>query len=146
MYECKLCLDDIPKESKVMYKLDNNNEYIDFDYCIDCLDNLMEQQWSKYINGLKTADCEKSLLLLIQRGPPIRFRDACINNNQEIYEFYHDGNIKSSKLDLPLEESQIYELHKRLSDIITESNNINSIVSGYDYLGNIATLLKEYNL
>lgn len=146
MTECKLCLDDVSQETKVLYRLSSDGEFIDFDYCIDCLDNLMEQQWEKYIKDLRTADCEKSLLLLIHRGPPIRFRDACVSNNTEIHEFMHNGSIKSSKLNCPLDESVVRELHEKLSSIIVNSNKVENSANDFDYLGNISNMLKEYNL
>jgi len=96
----------------------------------------------KIHNNLKKVDCEKSLLSLINAGTPINFRDNCIEDNREIYEFQYNDKVFSAKLKGTLNENERRNLHNKLTDIITNVKN----GSDFDYLGNIENLLKEFNL
>jgi hypothetical protein len=142
MIACKICFEDIADESIVKYRLSEIDKFKTFDYCNECLEDLMNTQWEKYITNLKKVDCEKSLLSLVKDGTPTNFRDNCIEDNREIYEFQCNNKIFSAKLKGSLDEDKRKELHNRLIDIITNVKN----GTDYDYLGNIDKLLKEFNL
>ena len=142
MIACKLCFEDIPDDSIVKYRLSEIDSFKIFDYCNQCLEDLMNTQWEKYITNLKKVDCEKSLLSLIKDGTPINFRDNCIEDNKEIYEFQCYDKVFPAKLKGSLDEDKRKELHNRLTDIITNVKN----GTDFDYLGNIDKLLKEFNL
>lgn len=138
-----MCFEDI--EILVQYRLSTIDNFKDFVYCINCLTLLMNSLWEKYVDNLKKADCEKSLLSVIQDGPPTNFRDAYIENNKEIYDFYYNDESHSAKLRGSLNIDQRNELHLKLVDVFKKSKNGNS-VDDFDYIGNIDKLLKEYNL
>ena len=137
-----MCFDDIPDESIVKYRLSELDDFKTFVYCSECLELLIDGQWDKYITNLKKVDCERSLLSLINDGPPINFRDTYIEGNKEIHEFQYNGNIYSAKLKGSLDENQRKELHNKLIDIISNVQNGND----YDYLANINKLIVEFNL
>jgi len=142
MIICKICFEDIADDSIVKYRLSKIDSFKIFDYCNQCLEDLMDTQWEKYITNLKKVDCEKSLLSLVIDGPPVNFRDTCIENNIQIYEFQHNDKVFSAKLKGSLNEDERKNLHNRLTDIITNVKN----GSDFDYLGNINKLLNEFNL
>lgn len=145
MMSCKLCFEDICEEEIVKYRLSPTEEFKDFVYCIDCLEMLTNSIWKNYISLLKKADCEKSLMSVIELGPPINFRDTYIEENKEIYEFSHRNEVKSAKLTGSLSIEERNELHKKLVDIAVKSKNGEN-VDDFDYIGNITKLLQEYNL
>ena len=142
MISCKVCFEDIDDNSIVKYRLSEIDDFKILVYCHECLQLLMDTQWNKYVANLKTVDCEKSLLSLINDGPPINFRDTFIENNKEIYDFYYNNKIHSSKLKGSLNEIDRKRLHEKLIEIISD------VQKGidYDYLGNINKLIIELKL
>jgi len=138
-----MCFEYIIDEIKVKYRLSNIDNFKDFVYCVDCLSILMNSLWEIYINNLKKADCEKSLLSLINDGLPINFRDSYIENNKEIYEFYYNDQVHSAKLTGSLDFYQRNELYNKLNDIFSKNGDC---TDDFDYIENIDKLLKEYDL
>jgi hypothetical protein len=109
---CLLCYEDIKDD--VYYA--NNNIFIKFDYCYDCLQNLLKTLWFHYIQKLKTIDCEASLQRLLGQMPQY-FTDACINHNQPIYQFKYQDQMISGLLQTSLTLLQLYQLDKELKNI-----------------------------
>lgn len=142
MISCKICFEDISDESIVKYRLSEIDSFKIFDYCNQCLEDLINTQWEKYITNLKKVDCEKSLLSLIDAGTPINFRDNCIENNKEICEFQYNDKIFSAKLKGSLDEDKRKKLDDKLVNIIINIKN----GTDFDYLGNINKVLQEFNL
>ena len=130
MSNCKICCENI--KYVIKYRLSEIDDYKNFDYCLDCLKSLLDNQWAKYISNLKKANCEQSLMSLIKDGPPINFRDTCIDDNKEIYEFYYNEEIHSAKLKGSLDEHQRYDLNNKLTQIIINSKNSQN-VNDFDY-------------
>lgn len=167
---CKVCFDDIIPDCVLTYQMEENGDLKDFDYCESCMIMLRDTMWEKYIQSLKTADCEKSLANLIIVGPPVNFRDNSIEDNREIYKFYSKGGELSAKLPDSLELSQRNKLHERLLEIVGTIRNKDAPpesldpevslfslenrahdvkdenVTKFDYLENINLVLKEFNL
>jgi hypothetical protein len=142
MDPCKMCFEDITELLNVKYKLSEIDEFKNFVYCSECLELLIDNQWEKYVTNLKKVDCEKSLLSLVNDGPPMNFRDTHIEDNKEIYEFYYNDKIYSAKLKGSLDENERKELHNKLINIVTNLQN----GTDYDYLSNINKLIIEFNL
>jgi len=136
MDDCKLCFNKLTLDTFVMYRLNENDDYKSLIYCIDCLNEIKETQWQHYINAIKTADCEKSLINLIKSKPPIHFRDTYIENNKEIYDFLYKGEPYSSRLKGALTNEKCEELHIQLLNAMTGHidyiNVIHKILSFYD--------------
>ena len=142
MIFCKMCFEDIADDSIVKYRLSVFDDFKTFVYCSECLELLINGQWEKYITNLKKVDCERSLLSLINDGPPINFRDTYIEENKEIHEFQYNGKIYSAKLKGSLDENERRKLHNKLIDIISNVQN----GSDYDYLNNVNKLILEFKL
>lgn len=142
MDSCKLCFEDITDDSIVKYRMSEIDEFKKFVYCSECLELLIDGQWDKYVTNLKKVDCEKSLLSLVNDGPPINFRDTYIEDNKEIYEFYYNNKVSSAKLKGSLLINERKELHNKLINIISNVQN----GSDFDYLGNINKLIIEFEL
>ena len=136
MQYCKLCFNELTTDTVVMYRLTENTNYKIFSYCIECLNILKETQWSKYIHDLKNADCEKSFIALIKSKPPTHFRDSCIEDNKEIYDFLYKGEIYSAKLKGALKEEKREALYTQLLNVITSN----------DYLTNVKNILNTFGL
>jgi hypothetical protein len=116
---CKLCFEDIVN----IVQYDNKQ----FDYCIDCLNYLLKNQWYDYIHKIKTMDCEKSLKNLINGKIPTHFRDVMINDNQEIKEFIFHNEIISGKLNASLSINDIDILNDKLQLCLNEHDYITAI-------------------
>ena len=142
MITCEVCFEDIAEDSIVKYRLSETDDFKVFVYCSECLKIIINEQWDKYVTNLKKVDCEKSLLSLIQDGPPINFRDTCIEDNKEIYEFYYDNKIISAKLKGSLNENERTQLHYKLLNILTDLKH----GTDYDYLTRINELILEFKL
>lgn len=155
---CKICFEDIIPDCILMYQMEENGDLKNIGYCESCVIMLRDAMWKKYIQSLKTADCEKSLANLIIVGPPVNFRDNCIEANREIYKFFSKGNELSAKLPGSLEPSQRNELHAKLLEIVDtirnkdvrDIQNVQNVqdenVTKFNYLDNINLVLKEFNL
>jgi hypothetical protein len=50
-------------------------------------------------------------------GPPFYFRDHCIENGQELYEFYYNNTIVSAKLPYSIDDSLRSELTTALNNL-----------------------------
>lgn len=105
---CQLCYEH---DTSIKYKL--NHQLKPFPYCYDCLVYQLDHQWSQYIHQLKTSECEQNLKRLITLGPPRHFRDAMIENHQELESFDHDGYL-SAKLKGALSKEKRDQLKHQL--------------------------------
>jgi hypothetical protein len=137
-----MCFEDIADDSVVKYRLSEVDNFKTFVYCSECLELLIDEQWTKYTTNLKKVDCEKSLLSLINDGTPVNFRDSLIEENKEIYEFYYNGKICSAKLKGALNENERKNLHNKLVNIAINLQN----GSDYDYLNRVNELIIEFGL
>jgi hypothetical protein len=137
--ECKSCLEELTSDKKVFYRSCISDKFIEFDYCIGCLNEMMCVQWDNYIDGLKTADCMRSLRILIEMGPPINFRDNMINDGKEIYEFYFDGKIQSARLKNNMDICSVDILRIKLLNIV-------NILDDIEHVTVIGEILNEFNL
>jgi hypothetical protein len=100
------------------------------DYCIDCFNYIINNNYYQYIDKLKTIDCEQGLKNLIIMGIPLYFRDAYIENNQLIKEFYYNNQYLSGKLKTNLSDEQIEQLNELLK--ITDISNIKMVLKMYN--------------
>jgi len=127
--ECKICFESIDNNDIITYNINNNINQLD--YCIDCLNLLLKNNWYDYIKKLKNMDCEKSLKNMIMSKIPIYFRDSQINNGEEIIEFiYHHQKISGQ-----LESS------KSIKDINVLNMQLLNAINQVDYITSISNLL-----
>ena len=111
--DCLCCwaveLDD---ETTVFYKESDTSEWKKGGYCIDCTKYLLDTQWQTYSDGVKKADCRKSLRDSLENGPPINLRDRafpCENNTKEVFELKNNNENISPKLKGSLEGKERQE-------------------------------------
>jgi hypothetical protein len=112
--ECGYCTDPITSENYAEYlpfppvegsanEGENEWKWIPSVYCMDCLEYMIPQKWSLFMENLRTIKCAKAQRRMIEEGPPINFHDPkgmpCPNNG-EIYMFWYckDNVTKSAKL------------------------------------------------
>ena len=99
--ECASCFDNMNKHNYVLYKDNEQGNWMPCIYCSVCIDYMLKSNWENYVKQIDTADCAVALKRLIERGPPINFRDnhlECKNETGEVYKFYYDNAEQSSKL------------------------------------------------
>ena len=112
---CLICCEDIEIERGIDHHVYYffNNQFKKLEYCYDCFQLLLKTIWPNYIKKLKTIDCDAGLKRLIDEGPPIYFKDTCIENNQNIKLFFYKNMIIPGKLDISLDIKQFFLiLHK----------------------------------
>ena len=117
----KLCLIffcDIEIDEVVFYTTDiDRNNWIKCPYCIDCITHLKNSLWDEYINGLRTADCMKTLKHLIEMGPPKYVKDTQIANNCDLIAFKVGDEIISSELIGVVSDDCLIELKEKLNEV-----------------------------
>jgi hypothetical protein len=112
--ECRCCYGPITSENYAEYlpfppqEPANGDEQDEWKwlpsvYCMDCLEYMIPQKWSLFMEKLATIKCATAQRRVIEEGPPINFHDhnalPCPNNG-EIYMFWYckDNVTKSAKL------------------------------------------------
>lgn len=118
---CLACAMELEDDLVSQYRFSEDQEWINSRYCWDCIQYMIENNWSIYLNGIAKADCAAALNRLIVHGPPINIRDPVgfidpnnckaikdpkgiilnYQNNDvtlEVKEFLHDNIIISAKL------------------------------------------------
>ena len=157
---CSVCFEDMTPEIFVVYKVTQNNDWVPFTYCNECLTYIMESQWETYVSGLRKADCEATLRKLIEVGPPSHFRDPRIENGAELFQFMCNSNVISGKLRNSLDGEVLSQFDAKLKDILpllngkhnpkknndNSNNNDNDSVETLDYMAHINRVLNEFNL
>ncbi len=145
---CAVCYDDIVLETEVLYQLNIDDQWKPFQYCKECVLFLLNSQWDVYISGLRKADCEASLKKLIERGPPSRFRDARIEDGNELHQFKCNSDIISSALPNCMDDEKMVLLNTKLKELLPLlSDNIGEQkYEDFDYMNSINKLLDELSL
>lgn len=128
--DCLCCwaveLDD---ETTVFYKDTDNSEWKVGGYCIDCTNHLLNTQWQTYSDGVKKADCRKSLRDSLENGPPINLRDRafpCQNESKEVYSLKNNGEVLNPKLKDSLEgdeRTQWWDHYKAILNALEDNPN-----------------------
>jgi hypothetical protein len=132
MDECQFCCHDIT--DIVYYQTINNYELKPLCYCYDCIQFLLNNLFYKYIEQIKKASCVESLKRLIDEGPPIYFKDTCIENNVTIIQFKYLDQTWSGEIKTPLTKLQLKDLTHQLKLLNLDDTTL------------LYNLLKEYNL
>ena len=144
---CGSCLDDITDQNKVLFKQNESSDWQNFGYCSECVKELMKFKWNNYITSLKKTDCQKTLKLLIKKGPPHNFRDVGVTNDEEIFQFHYEGQIQTAKLENSLDQETNRMLHLELLPII---DAIDGTLMGdaleFDYIARINNILGKFGL
>ena len=83
--ECLCCFDEI--NNPVKYQSEKDGPWKDCHYCKNCIDYMLETQFTSYIDNIKKETCKVALEKLIKLKPPLKFRDPTINEGKEIYTF-----------------------------------------------------------
>ena len=65
---CECCWDDL--EGRCMWQI-AGAEAEPCDWCQSCLEHVIENHWSMWLQSIDKADCEAALKRLTEKGPPI---------------------------------------------------------------------------
>lgn len=137
--ECPVCIETL--ENTVFYTTDGET-WQPHKYCINCLNDIKNDAWTRYINNIKKADCEKSLKTCLQYGIPDRLTvdSSLITPVMKSIKFGDD--VISTKLNMTISDddlAKVNEEFKHIYDKMTKSEEI-------DYIGEINNVLMKYNL
>eukprot|EP00914_Ancora_sagittata_P000271 GHVO01000782.1.p1 GENE.GHVO01000782.1~~GHVO01000782.1.p1 ORF type:complete len:135 (-),score=24.84 GHVO01000782.1:104-508(-) len=113
MAECLVCFEDLVEATTVMYRTGPDSKWEKSTFCLDCIRELQQRQYPKYIEDLQKSDCEAERRRLFKKGPPINVYDrlgfpSCADD--EVHTLMVEGVETSAKLDGSLtgEERQIF--------------------------------------
>ncbi|CEM35915.1 unnamed protein product [Vitrella brassicaformis CCMP3155] len=73
--DCLICFETITCENYVEYQTQGGSQWHPAKFCWDCIQQLLKEQFQKYMDGVQNTDCEREQRALLSRGPPIRVRD-----------------------------------------------------------------------
>ena len=137
---CAICCDNMDK-TNTLYLLPDKLDQIIF--CIECIEYMINNNFSRYIQNIANADCEKSLKSSLIDHIPLYITKDCLKKSEQIIQLYlSDDHIIDCKLVKPINDTILEELNKELDNIKNQMDLDNS----FDYLGSIQKLLKDYGL
>jgi len=126
-HECASCLDTLSEENFVLYKDNEQSDWKPCQYCSTCIKHMLKTKWENYVQAVDKADCVAELRRLLDKGPPINFRDPsikCDNERSEVHKFYYSGCEQSAKLEGSLVDE---EREKWLADQKETLSMINKV-------------------
>jgi len=113
--ECMVCFGDIDNENYVEYQTDDNSKWFAALSCQMCIEYLIETQFNRYSELVKTTTCKAELGRLLKSGPPINLREPTTlpcPDDKEVHKLWYmsDNKERSAKLvgSLEGEERQKY--------------------------------------
>lgn len=137
---CAICCEDLDQ---------TNTPWLDHDlktntlFCLDCLKYMIENNFSRYIEEIAKADCEKSLGSALSDPIPLYVTTDSLKKSQQITQVYLlDGVVLQTKLSKPIDDQTLNQLNQDLNKIKLQMD----LDPTFDYLGTIGELLKSYSL
>ncbi len=138
---CIICCDDLTVDIAVACCGESGNWFAN-KYCVNCLEYYKSVMWVNYLTNVINADCEKALKRSVENPMPYYLTTDLSLKTELVYNYYHNGQIKSTKLDIQFDEQTIENIRQ---DIIKLKNNI-ELDSNYDYISEIHFMTERYNL
>jgi hypothetical protein len=139
MIECISCCSDITDNNRVINIIKNIK--LDSYFCSECIQYLLQTHFTKYINDIAKADCEKSLSQILAYPIPLNLTiDTLIGSRQLDNIIIKNKNI-IPKLEKIITDEELIQLNIDLKLI-----HLKLLDPLYDYLYEIKIVLKKYNL
>ena len=138
--ECSICFNNMSPSDRVMYK--TNNEWLQHDYCRNCLEILTSGMWRGYIDELKKADCEKALMNLLKNGMPTNITVNGAYDGIKIIELVCGDQQMNTLLKKDISDEKNSELRRDLTILY---DKIKSDCCT-DYLNEIRAIMSKYGL
>ncbi|CAM9090094.1 unnamed protein product [Chrysoparadoxa australica] len=100
---CSCCWEDVDMDLYVEYTAEEGGDWLPSQFCLTCVESLLNSQWKMYVEGLAKATCKAEQKRLLDRGPPINLRDKTAlpcPDDGEVHELWYgkDGQSHSAKL------------------------------------------------
>lgn len=148
--ECQLCYsefeDDCPN---VKYKMNENDEFIDFNYCSLCIETMLDNRYDTFVKNIIESDCQKSFVSSISCPIPNKLTSNLLHTGEEIYEFEIRGERVPSILKKRVSETTFSdsEFNEFNTDITKLRENINENgIDSCDYLSYVDELKIKFKL
>lgn len=137
--ECSICYELIDENLIVKYELLNN--LCKYDYCIDCTNFLIENQFSNHINNIINADCLRTLKNSLRYSIPEKITTNTLTSGIPIDRLYFNGNYLDSDIKIPLSKTKFNLLKKELRGVYENLEK-----DEYDYMKEINDIFKKYGI
>jgi hypothetical protein len=139
---CVICCEDMDETNTPW--LDSNFKSSTI-FCLDCLKYMIKNNFSRYIQDIAKADCEKSLGSALTDPIPMYVTKDTLKKSEQITEVYLSNEILEvldCKLLKPIDDIILNKLNNQFNKIKLQMDNEPT----FDYLGEITRILKSYNL
>jgi hypothetical protein len=137
---CGICCEDMDNTNTPWLDQDLKSSTI---FCLDCLKYMIDNNFSRYIQDIAKADCEKSLGSALADPIPLYVTKDSLKKSKQITKVYlSDGIVFDTKLSKPIDDTTLDKLNNEFNKIKLQMDND----STFDYLGTIAQILKSYEL
>jgi len=139
MDECKICYDEITDNTVVYNWINNNRSKSNF--CSECVNYMINNNFNNYINDINKTDCEKSLKSALSTPIPLNLTIDSLKKSQQIdFIEYSDKKI-SAKLEKKISDEDLNLLNIELKEILLKMNNLE-----FDYINEIIKIINKFNL
>ena len=139
MDECKICYDEITNNTIVYNWINNYRSKSNF--CSECVNHMINNNFNNYINDINKADCEKSLKSALSVPIPLNLTIDSLKKSQQIdFIEYSDKKI-SAKLEKKISDEDLNLLNIELKEILLKMNNFE-----FDYINEIIKIINKFNL
>jgi len=135
--ECTICCDEIDSTNQ----LTNPKNSSQMVFCLGCLNYMIENNFSRYIQEIAKADCEKSLSSVLTHPIPLFITSNSLKSGEQIEELVFKNVTICCKLIKPIDDLVLKEFNDKLKLIKVQMSD-----PTFDYLDQIAKLISLYNL
>jgi len=136
---CGICCEDMDETNTPWLDQDLKSSTI---FCLDCLKYMIDNNFSRYIQDIAKADCEKSLGSALADPIPLYVTKDSLKKSEQIIKVYLSDSVLDCKLLKPIDDIILDELNNQFNKIKFQMDHEPT----FDYLGTITQILKSYNL
>jgi len=136
---CGICCEDMDETNTPWLDQDLKSNTI---FCLDCLKYMIDNNFSRYIQDIAKADCEKSLGSALADPIPLYVTKDSLKKSEQIIKVYLSDSVLDCKLLKPIDDIILDELNNQFNKIKFQMDHEPT----FDYLGTITQILKSYNL
>lgn len=140
MTTCGICCEDLDQSNTLWLDQEFKSQLI---FCSECLKYMIKSNFSRYIQEIEKADCEKSLGSALSDPIPLYITQDTLKKSKQIIQVYLlDGSTIDCKLEKPIDDLTLANLNLKLSEIKFQMDQDPT----FDYLDTIKKLLEEFSL
>ena len=98
--ECNICYDDFDSTNQ----LTNPKDLTKMGFCVNCLNYMIENNFSRYVKEIANADCEKSLSSALAHPIPLFVTANSLKGAEQFEELLCGDIIIPCKLNKPIDD------------------------------------------